>query len=279
MSAINIKELNKIDKSSALTCRVGFFDSGIGGLSVASAFQQLCPETEIYYIADWTYCPYGNKPIPLIQERARINTVALMEQGCETIVVACNTATAAAIDLLRKEFPNIGFVGMEPAIKPAALKTTTGVVGVLATQGTFNGRLFHETCAKYASEINVLEAIGDGFVELVEQGKQDSEEAYECVARVVQPLLDKGADCLVLGCTHYPFLKKTIQKVAGDDVVIIDPSEAVAQQILRIITKNAKRCQRICIDFIKGVAASAHNTVIFSKASLFQYSHTCVTYE
>lgn len=242
MSAINIKELNKIDKSSALTCRVGFFDSGIGGLSVASAFQQLCPETEIYYIADWTYCPYGNKPIPLIQERARINTVALMEQGCDTIVVACNTATAAAIDLLRKEFPNIGFVGMEPAIKPAALKTTTGVVGVLATQGTFNGRLFHETCAKYASEINVLEAIGDGFVELVEQGKQDSEEAYECVARVVQPLLDKGADCLVLGCTHYPFLKKTIQKVAGEGVVIIDPSEAVAQQILRIITKNAKRC-------------------------------------
>lgn len=242
MSVIDTNELNQIDKNSAFTSRVGFFDSGIGGLSVASAFQKLCPEAEIFYIADWTYCPYGDKPVELIQERARTNTLALLEQGCTTIVVACNTATSAAIDMLRKEFSDVGFVGMEPAIKPAALKTSTGVVGVLATKGTFKGRLFHETCAKHASGIEVLEAIGEGFVELVEQGKQDTEEARKCIKRVVQPLLDKGADCLVLGCTHYPFLKKTIQKVAGDGVVIIDPSEAVAQQILRIITKNAKRC-------------------------------------
>lgn len=242
MPAIDSNKGKQIEENSSLDRRVGFFDSGIGGLSVASAFQQICPQAEIYYIADWTYCPYGNKPIDVIQERAKVNTIALLEKGCKTIVVACNTATAAAIDMLRHDFPNVSFVGMEPAIKPAALKTNTGVVAVLATQGTFKGRLFNETCAKHASNIKVLEAIGEGFVELVEQGKQDSEEAYECVARVVQPLLDKGADCLVLGCTHYPFLKKTIQKVAGDGVVIIDPSEAVAQQILRIITKNAKRC-------------------------------------
>lgn len=235
MSAIDTNELKLNLENSAFTSKVGFFDSGVGGLSVASAFQRLCPEAEIYYIADWTYCPYGDKPIELIQARARANTLALLEQGCTTIVVACNTATAAAIDVLRKEFPDVGFVGMEPAIKPAALKTTTGVVGVLATKGTFKGRLFHETCAKHASGIEVLEAIGEGFVELVEQGKQDTAEARKCVARVVQPLLDKGADCLVLGCTHYPFLKATIQQVAGPDVTIIDPSDAVAQQIVRIM--------------------------------------------
>ncbi|MBO7223819.1 MAG: glutamate racemase [Kiritimatiellae bacterium] len=235
MPAIGVKELSKKEKNSALTVRVGFFDSGIGGLSVVQAFQRQCPEAEIFYIADWTYCPYGDKPIELVQERARANTKALLEQGCTTIVVACNTATAAAIDMLRAEFPEISFVGMEPAIKPAALKTKSGVVGVLATQGTFKGRLFHETCAKHASKIEVLEAIGDGFVELVEQGKKDTKEARDCVERVVKPLLDRGADCLVLGCTHYPFLKKVIQEVAGPSVLIIDPSEAVAQQILRLI--------------------------------------------
>lgn len=235
MPAIGVKELSKKEKNSALAVRVGFFDSGIGGLSVVQAFQRQCPEAEIFYIADWTYCPYGDKPIELIQERARVNTKALLEQGCTTIVVACNTATAAAIDMLRAEFPEISFVGMEPAIKPAALKTKSGVVGVLATQGTFKGRLFHETCAKHASKIEVLEAIGDGFVELVEQGKEDTKEARDCVERVVKPLLDRGADCLVLGCTHYPFLKKVIQEVSGPSVLIIDPSEAVAQQILRLI--------------------------------------------
>lgn len=235
MPAIGINELTEKERNSAPSMRVGFFDSGIGGLSVVQAFQRICPNAEIFYIADWTYCPYGDKPIELIQERARANTKALFEHGCTTIVVACNTATAAAIDMLRAEFPEISFVGMEPAIKPAALKTRSGVVGVLATQGTFKGRLFHETCAKHASKIRVLEAIGEGFVELVEQGKEDTQDALDCVRKVVEPLLNAGADCLVLGCTHYPFLKKVIQEVAGSSVLIIDPSEAVAQQILRVM--------------------------------------------
>lgn len=233
MSTIGTDKINE-EKSSLIINRVGFFDSGIGGLSVVAEFQKLCPNAEIYYIADWSYCPYGDKPVEVIQQRARENTLSLLKHGCSTIVVACNTATAAAIEMLRKEFPKVGFVGMEPAIKPAALKTTTGVVGVLATRGTFNGRLFHETSARHASGIKVLEAVGEGFVELVEQGKQNTKEASECVKRVVQPLLEKGADCLVLGCTHYPFLKNTIQAVAGPNVTIIDPSEAVAQQVLRI---------------------------------------------
>ncbi|MBO7298844.1 MAG: glutamate racemase [Kiritimatiellae bacterium] len=237
MTAINNIELVSKNKNPSLVHRVGFFDSGIDGLSVVHAFQKLCDDAEIFYVADWTYCPYGDKPINVIQERARVNTKSLIEQGCTTIVVACNTATAAAIDILRKEFPEISFVGMEPAIKPAASQTKSGVVGVLATNATFKGRLFRETCAKYSSGIEVLEAVGEGFVELVEQGKENSEEAFECVSKVVQPLLNKGADCLVLGCTHYPFLKKTIQAIVGSNVSIIDPSDAVAQQIIRVLQK------------------------------------------
>lgn len=217
--------------------KVGFFDSGIGGISVVNAFIKLCPEAEIYYIADWSYCPYGDKPKEVVCDRAIENTKALIEQGCSIIVVACNTATACAIDVLRERFPEIGFVGMEPAIKPAALKTKSGVVGVLATRGTFKGRLFQSTSAKHASKITVLEAIGEGFVELVEQGKINTLEARECVAKVVNPLVEQGADCLVLGCTHYPFLKSLIQEVAGADVCIVDPSDAVARQILRLWEK------------------------------------------
>ena len=148
---------------------VGFFDSGLGGLCILDAFRRLCPRESTVYIADSANCPYGNRPADEIVRLARANTDALLDRGCKMVVVACNTATAAAIDVLRAEHPDVPFVGIEPAVKPAALNSRTGVVGVLATAGTFNGRLYKETKAKFAKDVTVIATVADEFVEIVER--------------------------------------------------------------------------------------------------------------
>ena len=220
--------------------KVGFFDSGVGGTCILRAFQRLCPDVPTEYIADSAHCPYGNKPPEEIVRISVANTEELLRRGCGIIVVACNTATAAAIDYLRTNYPEVSFVGIEPATKPAALRSKTGVVGVLATAGTFHGRLYNETKAKFAKNVTVLAAVADEFVQLVERGETSGAKVEKVVRAKVEPLLKAGADRIVLGCTHFPHLKPVIEKVCAGRAEVIDPSAAVARQIRRVINATAK---------------------------------------
>ena len=217
---------------------IGIFDSGSGGMSVFREIVRLLPEEKYVYFSDNAHCPYGEKTAGYIQDRARAITTTLLGKGCGIIVVACNTATAAAIRTLRTEFPDTPFIGMEPAVKPAALGTKTGVIGVLATAGTLKGSKYLKTRGIYEDEVRIVEHVGEGFVELVERGIFTGPEAEETVRRSLRPLLDEGADTIVLGCTHYPFLRDTIQAIAGPDIRIIDPAPAVARQTLRVMSEK-----------------------------------------
>ena len=216
---------------------IGIFDSGAGGLSVFREISKLLPEERFIYYSDNANCPYGEKSRKYIIERARAITSFLLEKGADIIVVACNTATAAAISTLRDEFP-VSFIGMEPAIKPAAQMTRTGVVGVLATAGTLKATKYIDTKEKWSHDIKVVEHIGQGFVELVESGTMTGPEAEEVVRKSLQPLTDAGADTIVLGCTHYPFLADTITKVADRPVTLIDPAPAVARHLLEVMQEQ-----------------------------------------
>lgn len=221
---------------------IGIFDSGIGGLSVFREIRKVLPEQSYVYYSDNAHCPYGEKTREYIIDRARAITRFLLEKGCEIIVVACNTATAAAIATLREEFP-VKFIGMEPAIKPAAQATKTGVVGVLATAGTLKATKYIDTRARWAQNVRIVEHIGQGFVELVEKGATTGPEAESTVRTSLMPLLDEGADMIVLGCTHYPFLSDTISKVASEayperNICIIDPAPAVARHLLEVMNEE-----------------------------------------
>jgi glutamate racemase len=214
---------------------VGFFDSGVGGRCVLDAFLRLCPHEPTVYLADSENCPYGNKSPAEITALSKRMAAALIARGCEVVVVACNTATAAAIDVLRKEWRDVRFVGMEPAVKPAALGSKSGVVAVLATRGTFNGRLYRETSAKFSCSVKIIECIADEFVGMVERG-EISGPAAECAVRArIEPLIEAGADRIVLGCTHFPHLKPLMEKVAGGRAEIVDPSGAVARRIADVL--------------------------------------------
>lgn len=224
---------------------VGFFDSGRGGETIRSAFLRLCPDEDTRYIADSANCPYGNKPA---EEIRRLSTAAarrlIEEDGCKMVVVACNTATAAAIDHLRATWPEIPFVGLEPAVKPAALHSRTGVVGVLATQGTFNGRLYNETKARFAKDVTVIATVADELVTLVEEGKEASADAEDAVRRRLEPLLAAGADQIVLGCTHFPHLRPLMEYIAAGRAEIVDSCNAVALQALRVLKKRKLNARR-----------------------------------
>lgn len=221
---------------------IGIFDSGVGGLSVFREIRKLLPEERYIYYSDNAHCPYGEKSKEYITDRARGITEFLISKGADIIVVACNTATAAAISTLRNEF-DIPFIGMEPAVKPAAAKTKSGIVGVLATAGTLKAEKYLTTRGKYAEEVRFVEHVGEGFVELVERGELKGEEAEAIVRRSLLPLLDAGADTIVLGCTHYPFLSETISKVASEhhperEINIIDPAPAVAKHLMEIMEEH-----------------------------------------
>ena len=217
---------------------VGIFDSGAGGLSVFREIFKLLPGERFIYYSDNANCPYGEKSREYIIDCARAITSFLMDKGADIIVVACNTATAAAISTLRNEFP-VSFIGMEPAIKPAAQQTRTGVVGVLATAGTLKATKYIDTKEKWSQDIKVVEHIGQGFVELVENGTVTGPEAEAIVEQSVRPLVEAGADTIVLGCTHYPFLSETIMKVAGRPITLIDPAPAVAKHLLEVMQENS----------------------------------------
>lgn len=221
---------------------IGIFDSGVGGLSVFREIRKVLPEESYIYFSDNAHCPYGEKTAEYIIDRARKITEFLIGKGAEIIVIACNTATAAAIATLRKEFP-VRFIGMEPAVKPAVNRTKTGVVGVLATAGTLSADKYRNTREKFSENIRIEEHVGRGFVELVESGTISGPAAEETVCKSVRPLINAGADTIVLGCTHYPFLMETIRKVASGlaperDIEIIDPAPAVASHLLEVMKEE-----------------------------------------
>lgn len=221
-------------------CRrpVGFFDSGVGGRCILEAFRRLCPREDVRYIADSENCPYGNKPPEEIVALSEACVRRLLADNCKLIVVACNTATAAAIDYLRDKYPEVPFVGLEPAVKPAVLNSKSAVVAILATQGTFNGRLYRETTARFAGDTVVLSVVADEFVMMVERGETSGLKAEAAVRRRIEPLIAAGADHIVLGCTHFPHLKELIAKVAAGRAVIVDPSEAVARRVRAVLEER-----------------------------------------
>ena len=216
---------------------IGVFDSGVGGISVLRDIRRLLPHENLVYYADSGHCPYGGKTREQIQARAVAITEYLIARGAKLIVVACNTATIAAVEHLRATYP-IPFVGMEPAVKPAAAQTRSGVVGVLATGAALAGDKFHKLVADHAGGVRIITQPCPGLVEQVEEGLLDTLETRKLVQRYTAPLLQQGADVLVLGCTHYPFLRPLIQEVAGKDVSLIDTGAAVARQAQRLLERE-----------------------------------------
>ena len=214
---------------------VGLFDSGLGGLTVLREVVSLLPCEDTFFYADRAHCPYGHRPADEVVALSDACVRRLLAERCKLVVVACNTATAAAIATLRSRYPEIPFVGMEPAVKPAAQRSRTHVVGVLATQGTASGRHFRETSAKWAAGTRVVVRDATDLVALVEAGMAGTGEARAAVAAHVNPLLEAGADCIVLGCTHFPHLREDIRSVAGPGVELFDPSPAVARRVKSVL--------------------------------------------
>jgi glutamate racemase len=214
---------------------IGMFDSGVGGLSILREVSRLLPREAVVYFADQAHVPYGPRPMEEIQGYSRAITAFLLERSAKLIVVACNTASAAALRELRLEFPGVPFVGMEPAVKPAAATSLSRVVGVLATPATFQGALFASVVERFARDVEVIEQTLPGLVECVEDGDLDGPGPRSIVERGLQPLLQRGVDTLVLACTHYPLLIPLIREIAGPEVNVIDPSPAIARQTARLL--------------------------------------------
>ncbi len=229
---------------------IGIFDSGIGGVSIWKEIHQLLPHEHTIYLADSKHAPYGQKSPEEILELSIKNTELLLEKKCKLIVVACNTATTNAIKHLRANY-NIPFIGIEPAIKPAALKSKTKTIGVLATKGTLTSELFHHTSGLYSDNITIIEQVGKGLVELIESGKINSREMDNLLNEYLSPMLEKNIDYLVLGCTHYPFLIDKLTKILPKNITVIDSGKAVATQVKtvleqqQLLTKNKTHSKNI----------------------------------
>lgn len=224
---------------------IAMFDSGLGGLSVWRAVRRKLPSWPISFVADQRYCPYGIRTEDEIQNRSLLIGHWLHSQGAKLIVVACNTATSAAIEALRTELP-IPIVGIEPAIKPAAIASQTRSIGVLVTQTTLNGKRFRQLLERYAIDVNVMAIPVTGWVECVETGDLNSPKVQKIVEDALLPLQGRNIDHIVLGCTHYPFLSKKISSVLGEHVVLIDPAQAVARQVAKLLCGQSPAKQSGC---------------------------------
>jgi glutamate racemase len=211
---------------------IGIFDSGVGGLSVLRVIRAELPAADLIYVADSAYTPYGDRPSEFVQQRAVSLVEFLLDRGVKAVVVACNTATAAAAATLRVRFA-VPIVAMEPAVKPAAAQTRSGVVGVLATTRTLASARFLELVDAHGGGVQVIVQPCPGWVEQVERGEVEGDASRRLVERHLRPVLDRGADTLVLGCTHYPFLRPLIEQIAGPDVRVIDPAYAVVRELRR----------------------------------------------
>lgn len=216
--------------------KVGVFDSGLGGLSVLRELLHRAPHLDVQYYADQARTPWGPRPAEEIRRYCHAITDTLVQRGCERIVVACNTASAVALQSLREDYPALPFVGMEPAIKPAAQLTKSGIVALLATPATLAGELLANTRARHAAHIEIVSDPCSGLVEAIESG--DTPRIRAIVERIIPPLVDAGADTLVLGCTHYPFARDLIAEAAGANVTIVDPAPAVIAQLLRLLPEH-----------------------------------------
>lgn len=213
---------------------IGIFDSGVGGISVFREIRALLPCEQLFYAADSGHCPYGSKTDDYIRERSLRISAWLIEQGAKAIVVACNTATAAAATTLRETF-DVPIVAMEPAIKPAVAATRSGVVGVLATVGTVRSERLTSLIHRFGRGVTFLTQPCPGLVEQIEAGQLDAPATRELLQHYVEPLLRRGADTLVLGCTHYPFLRPLLADIAGADVALIDTGAAVARRTAQVL--------------------------------------------
>lgn len=221
------------------TSTIGIFDSGVGGLSVLRALKALRPDVNILFVADQAHVPYGPRPLEQVREYAVGITEYLAAEGANLVLVACNAASAAALYYLRDFFPQMPFVGMEPAVKPAVNLSNSGIVGVLATPATFQGMLYASVVERFAANVKVLTSTCPGLVQRIEAGDMGGPETRAILEEALQPMLEAGADTIVLGCTHYPFVIPLVQTIVGPGVEVIDPSPAVARQADRIISADA----------------------------------------
>lgn len=248
---------------------IGVYDSGVGGLSVLKAIQVALPHENLIYLGDQAKVPYGGRSLPELRELGLGVTHFLLGQGTKLIVIACNTASAAALQPLRQIYPEVPFVGMEPAVKPAAEQTQTGKVGVLATPSTFQGELYASVVDRFASGVKIYQETCPGLVSQIEKGYLNTPKTRKILERALLPLLDKGVDTLVLGCTHFPFVIPLIQEIAAGKARVLDPAPAVARQVARVLgqqelsnpstaigaaryytTGNSKKFQRILFQLI-----------------------------
>lgn len=224
--------------AEASAAPVGVFDSGVGGLSVLAEISRLLPNESLLYVADCGHIPYGEKSPEFIRQRCRKVAEFFQEQGVKAVVLACNTATVAAAADLRERFPQWPLVGMEPAVKPAAAATRSGVVGVLATTGTLQSAKFAALLDRFATDVRVVTQPCPGLVELIESGDLNSPALRQLLQGYVEPLLAAGCDTIILGCTHYPFLKPLLGEMVPASVAIIDTGAAVARQLQRLLAER-----------------------------------------
>jgi glutamate racemase len=220
---------------------IGIFDSGIGGISVLRAIREQMPEEAILYFGDQGHIPYGPRPMEQIREFSEAITRFLLERGAKLMVVACNTASAAALKYLRETFPEVPFVGMEPAVKPAAEHTHTGKVGVLATPATFQGALYASVVERFATGVELFQDTCPGLVQQIERGNLYGNETRRILEAALFPMLERGIDTVVLGCTHYPFVIPLIEQLVGKYVRVVDPAPAVARQAGRLLEARGLR--------------------------------------
>jgi len=215
---------------------IGIFDSGVGGTSIWKEIHALLPFEDTIYLADSKFAPYGNRPPVEITSLSKKNTEYLIELGCKIIVVACNTATTNSIEALRKSY-SIPFIGIEPAIKPAALQSQTKSIGILATKGTLSSKLFHKTSEAFTNGIKLTEVVGEGLVPLIEKGALDGPEMDQLLKKYMQPMMEADIDYLVLGCSHYPYLVPKLKKILPSKIKIIDSGQAVAKQTKAVLNE------------------------------------------
>lgn len=217
---------------------IGVFDSGVGGLSVLKEIRKELPQQNLIYFGDQAHVPYGPRSLQEVCDFSTAITEFLISLGARLIVVACNTASAASLSFLRTKFPTVPFVGMEPAIKPAVEKTTSGTVAVLATPATFQSKLYCSIIERFANGVEVYQDTCPGLVQEIEKGNFSGKETRKILENALDPLLDKGIDVVVLGCTHYPFVIPLIEEIVGPSVRVIDPSPAIARQTHKLINEH-----------------------------------------
>lgn len=256
---------------------IGVFDSGVGGLSVLRHLQAALPHEHLLYIADQAHIPYRNHSLETVYQFSKGITEFLLAHHAKMIVIACNKASGAALTQLRLDYPHIPFVGMEPAVKPAAVNTRTKRVAVLATAGTFESERYTRLMDQYAQGVTVWEDPCIGLVEMVEAGQVDTPETERLLERVLYPMLANGVDTVVLGCTHYPFVESVIARVVGTAVTIIDPAPAVARQTVHVLHQHHLQTNAVPPGSLRLITSGAAPALAAVAAQLIGYQGTVET--